>query len=129
MSKETDGVIKVFKQGLWAVYIDCAADQKTTKDWGIMVRVAPETYYTSANLARSFVTNLYDKETYMEYKEALWSDEESLRNLLNMAVGYLNSKNWDGMSFWCSESSKRLLNRLGCRVEGDWVFLYRHYTF
>ncbi len=127
--KEADGELRLFKKGLWAVYIDCAADQKTTKDWGIMVRVAPGAYYTSPKLVHGYISSIYDEETYSRFKAALWADEDSLRESLNMAARYLARKGWEGMSFWCSESSRRLLSKLGCRIERDWVFLFGHYSF
>lgn len=131
---ETSGEDKYrcFSGGYWSVYIDETAKyaaKNNTRDWGIGVKVGEFGMLTGPSLIRKSVLKTLDEETYEEFKQALADDWDSLTECMNKAAEYLEKKKLLGVSFVCSDSSARLLNRLGIRVEGDWAFFFGHYIF
>ncbi len=122
---------RTFSCGHWMVYIDDTSNPEyRDKDWGISVRIGDTSVYaTGPSVVRKYIVSSLGEEGYGDFKNSLSEDEQSLRRCLNKAVGYLKEKGWTGVSFVCSPSSRRLIERLQIRVAKDWAFLYQHYVF
>ena len=127
-----EGVVQqVFSGGYWCVYIleKGKLAKKSTLDWGIAVKVGELGGVTGAGLVRKAITEPFGEDTYEEFKTVLMNDLPSLKECMNQGSVWLEEQDSLGVSFVCSESSERLLRRLGMRLERGWAFWFPHYSF
>ena len=127
----TDARNQEFSGGYWMAYIDDSKEmaKKSTRDWGICIKVGEFNYMTGAGPIRKLITESLGEETYEEFKTVLMEDLRSLKECMNKGSVWLEEEGLLGVSFVCSESSERLLRRLGMRVERGWAFWFPHYSF
>ena len=120
-----------FSGGFWMAYIDDSKEmaKKSTRDWGICIKVGEFNYMTGAGAIRKLITESLGEETYEEFKTALMDDLNSLTECMNKGSAWLEEEGLLGVSFVCSESSERLLRRLRIRVERGWAFWFPHYSW
>lgn len=126
-----DSVTQEFSGGYWCVYILESGDlaKKRTLDWGVSIKVGEYGDMTSAGLIRKAITESLGEDTYEEFKTVLMNDLSSLKECMNKGSVWLEENDSLGVSFVCSESSERLLRRLGIRLERGWAFWFPHYSF
>lgn len=126
-----DATHQEFTGGLWGVYIveEGKLAKKSTRDWGIYLKVGEFGEMTSAGLIRQLITESLGESTYEEFKAAAMDDLPSLKECMNKGSVWLEEHDSLGVSFVCSESSERLLRRLGMRLERGWAFWFPHYSF
>lgn len=103
--------------------------KKSTLDWGISVKVGEFNEMIGAGLIRKAITESLGEDTYEEFKTVLMNDLSSLKEHMNKGSVWLEEHDSLGVSFVCSDSSERLLRRLGMRVERGWAFWFPHYSF
>jgi hypothetical protein len=117
--------------GYWGVYIleKGKLSKKSTLDWGISVKVGEFDGMIGAGLIRKAITESLGEDTYEEFKTVLMNDLPSLKEHMNKGSVWLEEQDSLGVSFVCSDSSERLLRRLGMRVERGWAFWFPHYSF
>ena len=129
-SREGD-IKQVFSGGYWCVYIleKGKLAKKSTLDWGITIKVGELGLLTSAGHIRKEITESLGEDTYEEFKTVLMEDLQSLKECMNKGSVWLEEQDSLGVSFVCSDSSERLLRRLGMRVERGWAFWFPHYSF
>jgi hypothetical protein len=122
---------QLFSGGYWGVYIleKGQLSKRSTLDWGVSIKVGEFGPMTGAGLIRKVVTESLGEDAYEEFKTVLMDDLASLKECMNKGSVWLEEHDSLGVSFVCSESSERLLRRLGMRLERGWAFWFPHYSF
>lgn len=114
------GKIWMASSRFWAVTLNDEGHKHF--DWAINLWNGDTYSVMPAHVYREITNNL-GIDAYNTYKETIMGDEDVLRKLLNACVAELKAKNKLAMSFVSSESSYRLLDRLGITHRQEWGFL------
>ena len=115
--------------GYWGVMLMKEGGSKNKKwDWQIDCHVG-ETCCVAPPVIRKRIVLDLGEDAYERYKKRQWDDLRSLKWCLNEACKHLGKDNSVALSWVTSPSSQRLLEKLQVRVEREWAFLFRHYSW
>jgi hypothetical protein len=122
---------KSFEMGLgwWVVRIEDTRKLTSSKvpEWEIEIQIGYEVRLVYPSVVREIVTRNTNVETYEKWKAEVLSTESDLRRLLTEACSRMRQPM--AASWITSQSSERLLKRMGIPMEREWAFLFQGMTF
>jgi hypothetical protein len=96
-------------------------------EWEIEIQIGYEVRLVYPSVVREIVTRNTNVETYEKWKAEVLSTESDLRRLLTEACSRMRQPM--AASWITSQSSERLLKRMGIPMEREWAFLFQGMTF
>ena len=94
--------------------------------WNLSVLVG-DFYKTGAKQIREAIITSHGEKAYGQWKRAVLEDKKGRIEVLDAIAHTCGKRKKIAIGFTTSESSKRLLEMHGIRVDEDWTFLYPHY--
>lgn len=123
----TKGGLKTWitMQGYWGVSL--VHHSPNDVEWSLIAKTGSSWVCAPSRMYEAISRSL-GHDAYEAYKEVLLDDLASAKECLRKAAKTLRESKVVAHSYVCSESSERLLRRLGVPMAQDWAFLFGHYA-
>jgi hypothetical protein len=127
--KYKNGAQLCWMSGFWCGSLeldDTEGLEETYPRWSLSVLVG-DFYKTGARQVRQAIINSHGEKVYGQWKRAVLEDKKGCTEVLDAIAHTCGKRKKIAIGYTTSDSSKRLLKKLGIRVDEDWTFLYPHY--